>query len=263
VITAAALLVLVALGLFIWGIATGATALYWACVVVSAVAAVVLLVAFLRMRRVAPAGEGRTAVPERAAQRTAPAHRGLPEQQSAPAAADWSAPARRAQADAAAADVPAADAPAASSGAHAAARHGGESAHVTGYGARGPGSSPSDTTDGALPGPASPPSADAPVEQRAGAVEAAPPADGAEDPPVEEVEVTDLLLVLDLRDDVLVVDEHPRYHLAGCPWLSGRTTVPLPVDEARTDGFTPCGVCAPDRGLAERERGRRAARGSS
>jgi hypothetical protein len=70
--------------------------------------------------------------------------------------------------------------------------------------------------------------------------------------------VTDLLLVVDLRDEVLVVDEHPRYHVDGCPWLAGRTTIPLPVDEARTDGFTPCGQCAPDRHLAQLERARRA-----
>ena len=75
--------------------------------------------------------------------------------------------------------------------------------------------------------------------------------------------MTDLLLVVDLHDEVHVVDEHPRYHLAGCPWLAGRTSIPLPVDEARTDGFTPCGRCAPDHGLAEVERGRRASRGSS
>jgi hypothetical protein len=72
------------------------------------------------------------------------------------------------------------------------------------------------------------------------------------------VEVTDLLLVVDLRDEVLVVDEHPRYHVAGCPWLAGRTAVPLPLDQARTDGFTPCGWCTPDRHLAQVERVRRA-----
>jgi hypothetical protein len=95
-------------------------------------------------------------------------------------------------------------------------------------------------------------------------VDQGPPAAGAaDDPPVEEVEVTDLLLVVDLRDEDHVVDEHPRYHLAGCPWLAGRTAVPMPVDEARADGFTPCGACSPDRGLAQVERGRRAARGAS
>jgi hypothetical protein len=79
------------------------------------------------------------------------------------------------------------------------------------------------------------------------------------DPPVEEVEVTDLLLVVDLKDEVLVIDERPRYHLAGCAHLIGRTTIPLPLDEARTDGFTPCAVCAPDRNLAQRARERKAA----
>jgi hypothetical protein len=81
--------------------------------------------------------------------------------------------------------------------------------------------------------------------------------------PVEEVEVTDLLLVMDLHDEVVVVDEHPRYHLADCSWLRGRTTIPLPLDEARTDGFTPCGVCSPDRHLAAAERDRRARKGAS
>jgi hypothetical protein len=84
------------------------------------------------------------------------------------------------------------------------------------------------------------------------------PADRAE-PPVEEVEVTDLLLVFDLKDEVLVIDEHPRYHLAGCVHVAGRTTIPLPLDEARTDGFTPCAFCAPDSTLAERARRRTAA----
>jgi hypothetical protein len=84
----------------------------------------------------------------------------------------------------------------------------------------------------------------------------ATPAEPA-DPPVEEVEVTDLLLVVDLTDEVLVIDEHPRYHLTGCVHVAGRTTIPLPLDEARTDGFTPCAVCAPDSTLAERARRRK------
>ncbi len=83
---------------------------------------------------------------------------------------------------------------------------------------------------------------------------------GRSDPPEEDVEVTDLLTVVDLSDEVLVVDEHPRYHLAGCRWLGGRETFPLPVREARTDGFTPCAVCSPDAHLGAVERARRAAR---
>ena len=87
-----------------------------------------------------------------------------------------------------------------------------------------------------------------------------PPQDLPE-PDIEEVEVTDLLLVVDLKDEVLVIDEHPRYHLPGCRHLSGRTPIPLPLDEARSDGFTPCALCAPDRHLADRERARKSARG--
>jgi hypothetical protein len=44
--------------------------------------------------------------------------------------------------------------------------------------------------------------------------------------------------------------------------VAGRTTIPLPLDEARTDGFTPCAVCAPDRNLADRARARKHAAGS-
>jgi hypothetical protein len=79
------------------------------------------------------------------------------------------------------------------------------------------------------------------------------------DPPAEDVEVTDLLLVVDLQDEVLVIDEHPRYHLDGCSRLRGHATIPLPHDEARADGFTPCGVCEPNHTLAERVRARKAA----
>ena len=69
--------------------------------------------------------------------------------------------------------------------------------------------------------------------------------------------MTDLLLVVDLKDEVYVIDERPRYHLAGCVHLRGHTAIPLPMDEARIDGFSPCGICAPDRNLAQRERARR------
>jgi hypothetical protein len=106
------------------------------------------------------------------------------------------------------------------------------------------------TVSGALPARAA---ASDPV---AGNGAPAGPADPG-DPPAEEVEVTDLLLVVDLKDEVLVVDEHPRYHLTGCRFLAGRETIPLPLDEARADGFTPCGVCRPDATLADRVRARK------
>jgi hypothetical protein len=178
VILAAGLLVLAGLGLFVAGLATGTTVLYWATVVVCALAAVLLVLS----RRGMSAPAGRAAAPKAPAEPPRPAE----------------------------------------------------------------------------PPVAEPPVAAAPATPEAVAAEpvAAPVEDG--EPPVEEVEVTDLLLVVDLKDDVFVVDEHPRYHLAECPRLVGQEAIPLPLDEARTDGFTPCGVCSPDRSIAERERARRA-----
>jgi hypothetical protein len=208
VILAAGLLVLVGLGLFVAGILTGSTVLYWACVAACAVAAVLLVVT---RRKLPP--ETATTAPEtpparaagtRARRRAEP--KDAPEEAEAEPVDDEAQP-----------------------GLHA-------TAHRT-------------ATGSAVHGPST-----------SGRGQHAAPSTPAEmpEPPVEEVEVTDLLLVVDLTDDVLVVDEHPRYHLEGCRFLAGRETIPLPVDEARTDGFTPCGLCAPDRQLADRERARRA-----
>jgi hypothetical protein len=213
VILGAALLVLAGLGLFVAGVLTGVTALYWACVGVCGVAAV-LLIASRRQpapARPAEAATGKAAPPS--APRTA-------ENPAVPAE-----PAPPAEVETTVREVPAASTGATAAGA---------------------------ATTGSLPA------------QGRGA-HAAPdvPAGGGAarigEPGVEEVEVTDLLLVVDLTDEVLVVDEHPRYHLEGCRYLSGRETIPLPLDEARTDGFTPCALCAPDRHLADRERARKAA----
>jgi hypothetical protein len=172
VIVAAGLL-LVGLALFVAGILTGTTALYWACVAACLVAAVLIFRVWRQLDTPPPAS-----------------------------ADERSAPAGRPDAEPSAPSAPSAPA-----------------AGVTGE-------------------------------------SSATPAEPA-DPPVEEVEVTDLLLVVDLEDEVLVIDEHPRYHLAGCVHVAGRTTIPLPLDEARTDGFTPCAVCAPDSTLAERARRRK------
>jgi hypothetical protein len=171
VILAAGLLVLLGLGLFVAGIVTGMTLLYWACVAACVVAAVLLV---LVRRRPGTKAE-------------APKATGAPEVVEAQTA---------------------------------------EAPEAT------------------------------PVRAEA-AEPATPPAEELPDPEVEEVEVTDLLLVVDLTDEVLVVDEHPRYHVEGCSWVAGRETIPLPLDEARTDGFTPCAVCSPDRTLAERARARK------
>ena len=172
-ILAAGLLVLLGLGLFVAAVLTGITALYWVCVGVCVLAAVLLAIA----------------------------RRRLPSGPSGQQAAAEKQPADGAPESAAAAGKP-------------------------------------DESD----------AVQAPVQELG-------------DPPAEDVEVTDLLLVVDLEDEVLVIDEHPRYHLAGCVHLQGRTPIPLPHDEARTDGFTPCGVCTPDRVLADRVPARKAAKG--
>ncbi|GGM37765.1 hypothetical protein GCM10012275_06010 [Longimycelium tulufanense] len=74
------------------------------------------------------------------------------------------------------------------------------------------------------------------------------------DPPEEDTDAADSLRVAELADEILVVDERPRYHLAGCRWLENRLTLPLPVREARSLGFTPCAHCAPDATLLSRHR---------
>ena len=60
--------------------------------------------------------------------------------------------------------------------------------------------------------------------------------------------------VAKLDDEVVVVDEQPRYHLAGCRSIRGRETIPLPAKEAVEYEFTPCEVCTPVRVLSARNR---------
>jgi hypothetical protein len=201
VILAAGVLVVLGAALFVAGLVTDATDLYWLCVLACAAAGLLLVVARLRTGGVPPASAPSPSGPGTAGE--------------------------------------AATAPAATPPATAEAEPGSPAAP-------------------AEPAPPAPTEARGAAEPPRSAGTAAHGGDG--DPPVEDVEVTDLLLVMDLHDEVLVVDEHPRYHLAGCRWLRGRATVPLPLDEARRDGFTPCARCAPDRTLAQRERGRRAGR---
>jgi hypothetical protein len=84
--------------------------------------------------------------------------------------------------------------------------------------------------------------------------------DPPDEPPEEDVSAPDALRVVDSTDEVLVVDGRPRYHIAGCPHLSGKEAVPLSRLEAREAGFTPCSLCAPDATFADAIR-RRAAGG--
>jgi len=86
-------------------------------------------------------------------------------------------------------------------------------------------------------------------------VPALPPPD--EEPGEEATDASDLLVVSELTIEVRVVDEHPRYHLGSCAWLKDKPTLPLPVNEARQLGFTPCAYCGPDAVLAARHRAAR------
>ncbi|SEC42184.1 hypothetical protein SAMN04489727_3693 [Amycolatopsis tolypomycina] len=74
------------------------------------------------------------------------------------------------------------------------------------------------------------------------------------DPGVEETPEEDVAVLADLEDEVVVVDEHPRYHLRTCTWLGTRDTIPIGVGEARQLGFTPCDVCRPDATLVAAHR---------
>jgi len=201
VILAAGLLVLAGLVLFVGGVLTGLTALYWGCVAACVVAAVLL---FLARRKLGTSSAAAGKPAAATAGKTTPA-------------------AEKTDAAPGTTETPAGHTEAAAS-----------------------------TANGATAAPVAEPEAE-PVAAPP------PPAKDLPDPPVEEVEVTDLLMVVDLKDEVLVIDERPRYHLPGCKHLVGHTGIPLPLDEARADGFTPCAVCAPDRNLAQRARQRKAA----
>ena len=248
-ILAAGLLVLLGLGLFVGGIVTGLVALYWGCVAACGLAAVLLVVARLRMAREAGDFDRRAA--ESAARagtttsgpatdmrlpevpRTAPQPVVDPEPTEAATAAPAGATAvRTPEPEPEPEREPSVQQPPATVPPATAAANGHADEHIPARrGAHEPRESPTDATTG--------------------------------EPGEEDVEVTDLLLVVDLGDEVLVVDEHPRYHLAGCPFLDGRDGIGLPMVEARTDGFTPCAACRPVRHLADIERSRRqAARGN-
>jgi hypothetical protein len=54
------------------------------------------------------------------------------------------------------------------------------------------------------------------------------------------------VIISELQEEVVVVDEYPRYHVTACAWLVDRDTIPLGVSEARKLGFTPCVSCKPD-----------------
>jgi hypothetical protein len=90
---------------------------------------------------------------------------------------------------------------------------------------------------------------------RAEATQAIIPVKGPPPEPGEEKpDAAELATVSALDDEVLVIDEHPRFHLAGCQVLAGGESIPLPAKEAIEFGFSPCSVCSPVRVLASRNR---------
>jgi hypothetical protein len=73
-----------------------------------------------------------------------------------------------------------------------------------------------------------------------------PDDDDPDDEPLPQaVRPADAVLVARFDTEVLVVDGRPRYHMADCPHLVGRLTEALPVNEAVELGFSPCGLCRP------------------
>jgi hypothetical protein len=76
----------------------------------------------------------------------------------------------------------------------------------------------------------------------------------APEPDEEQASPAAAAIVATLSDEVVVIDEQPRFHLASCRLLPGNETIPLPVKEAVEYGFTPCRQCSPVRTLAARSR---------
>jgi hypothetical protein len=103
------------------------------------------------------------------------------------------------------------------------------------------------------------PDLEAPVSVPAEPIQAPEPVLDDQEPGEEATDAADLLIVNELSVEVVVVDEHPRYHLGRCTWLGDKETIPLPVSEARQLGFTPCARCGPDAVLARQQRASRGA----
>lgn len=160
-----------------------------------------------------------------------------------------------------AADAPAADAPAGSgpvgstgSSGNGATRHGGSAHGGSANGGPVGGTAPP-AVGGWSPDGDRPPVDESPVcqpvyEPVADPVEVAATSDG--DAPEERPDAAAAALVAGLDDEVLVIDEQPRYHVPGCRTLLTASLIPLPAHEAVELGFTPCGWCTPDRTLAGR-----------
>jgi hypothetical protein len=62
---------------------------------------------------------------------------------------------------------------------------------------------------------------------------------------VQAVTDADAAAVGRLGTPVIVVDGRPRYHVADCLHVLGRSVQRVPVREAAVIGFTPCALCEP------------------
>ncbi|MFI5933423.1 hypothetical protein [Actinoplanes sp. NPDC051494] len=71
------------------------------------------------------------------------------------------------------------------------------------------------------------------------------PEDPDDEPLPQAVRPSDAVRIARMDAEVMVVDGRPRYHMADCPHLTGRSTEALPVAEAVELGFSPCGLCRP------------------
>jgi hypothetical protein len=66
-----------------------------------------------------------------------------------------------------------------------------------------------------------------------------------DEPAVQAVTDADAAAVGRLGTPVIVVDGRPRYHVADCLHVLGRSIQRVPVREAAVIGFTPCALCEP------------------
>ncbi len=84
--------------------------------------------------------------------------------------------------------------------------------------------------------------------ERVTAVSVKPREEAASDAPAEEAAPA---AAASGGGQVSIVPGRPRYHVASCRFLAGRPDVEqVDVEQARSDGFTACGVCKPDAALA-------------
>lgn len=280
------ILVLIAFGLLVVALLSSSVLWAWVSVGVSIAAAAVLLVDWLQRRSAVRAGaeaghagpSGRTAVPQFREPVVEPATEVLPvvDQRGEPEASDARRDERsgaeetvvlRALAPSGSAEGPSgarggtASSPSSSSqrvtnaegeepGSDAAGTDAGpdgqETVRVAGAGSStrdeppaAAGAAPRGTSDVAAESPNQPPSDLPPLGP-----------DGA--PPEEPHDAEAAARAAEMSDEVFVVDELPRYHVAGCRSLIGSAVIPLSAREAMELGFTPCAWCAPVQSLTTR-----------